>query len=369
MNENIERKDLRQWIIQAVASGKDKHITSEAVQRFSISRQAVNREIRLMVRDGILLPTGNTRARQYRLATIAEVRHDFPMTPDLAEDTVWRLNVAAIVADLPPNIQLICQYGFTEMFNNVLDHSGSSIARIFAHRTAARVEISVNDLGIGIFNKIQQERRLDDPRHAILELSKGKLTTDPERHTGEGVFFTSRMFDHFMILSGNLSFVCSPEAGDWLLDLADWGVEVKETGNEVIGTTVLMRISCFSERTTKQVMDMFAGEDQDFTFSRTHVPVRLARYGSEQLVSRSQAKRLLTRVNQFKEVLLDFEGVETIGQAFADEVFRVFQNEHRSINLKVVRANDEVSAMITHVLAVNHPYLPGMEPRSDPEKQ
>ena len=36
-----------------------------------------------------------------------------------------------------------------------------------------------------------------DERHAILELSKDQLTTDPARHTGDGIFFTSRMFDSF----------------------------------------------------------------------------------------------------------------------------------------------------------------------------
>ena len=38
-----------------------------------------------------------------------------------------------------------------------------------------------------------------DKRQALFELSKGKFTTDPSRHSGEGVFFTSRMFDDFEI--------------------------------------------------------------------------------------------------------------------------------------------------------------------------
>ena len=179
------------------------------------------------------------------------------------------------------------------------------------------------------------------------------------------------MFDRFMILSGNLSFVCSPDVGDWLLDLADWGVEIRETDNDIVGTSVLMHISCFSERTAKQVMDKFAGEDQDFTFSKTHIPVRLARYKSEQLVSRSQAKRLLAQIHVFKEVLLDFEGVETIGQAFADEIFRVFQKEHPRTHLIPIRANAEVSNTIKHVQAIQ-PYLPGMqgiEASPEPEKK
>ena len=34
---------------------------------------------------------------------------------------------------------------------------------------------------------------LSDERLASLELSKGKLTIEPRRHSGEGVFFTSRV--------------------------------------------------------------------------------------------------------------------------------------------------------------------------------
>lgn len=47
---------------------------------------------------------------------------------------------------------------------------------------------------------------LDLPSHAILELSKGKFTSDPARHSGEGIFFTSRMCDKFEILSKGLFF-------------------------------------------------------------------------------------------------------------------------------------------------------------------
>lgn len=46
------------------------------------------------------------------------------------------------------------------------------------------------------------------------------------------------------------------------------------------------------------------------------------------LDSRSQAKRLLARVDKFKKVIFDFDDVEPIGQAFADEVFCVFAKQH-----------------------------------------
>ncbi len=313
-----------------------------------------------MIRQGLLTSAGNTRARQYQLPIINQFAVDMAVTPNLEEDLIWRKHIEPIFADLPPNVQLIGQHGFTEMLNNVIDHSGSVIVHLLALRTAANVSMMVSDEGIGIFKKIYMERSLEDPRHAILELSKGRLTTDPDRHTGEGIFFTSRIFDRFAILSGNLSLTCTPEQGDWLFDLADWGVKVDELPSGMPGTQVLMEISAFSERSLKQVTDEFAGEDQDYSFSKTQVPVRLARYGAEQLVSRSQAKRLLTRVTIFKEVILDFEGVETIGQAFADEIFRVFKKDHPGTHLTVSRANSQVAAMIKHVQHSSESHFPAV---------
>jgi len=63
-------------------------------------------------------------------------------------------------------------------------------------------------------------------------------------------------------------------------------------------------------------------------------------------VSRSQAKRILAGIDRFKVVSLDFTGVEWIGQAFADEIFRVYQNAHPDIEILVESANTDVRAMI-----------------------
>jgi hypothetical protein len=175
-----------------------------------------------------------------------------------------------------------------------------------------------------------------DERHAILELSKGKLTTDPKRHSGEGIFFTSRMFDEFAILSGGAFLSHQYARGK------DWMLERKQPKD---GTIVFMRIHNHTSRTTKKVFDAYVSGD-DFDFSKTVVPVDLARYGNDKLISRSQAKRVLARVELFKTVVLDFDGVDSIGQAFSDEIFRVFANEHPDMELLVINVKSEVRRMI-----------------------
>jgi hypothetical protein len=80
------------------------------------------------------------------------------------------------------------------------------------------------------------------------------------------------------------------------------------------------------------------------------VPLNLAKYEGEQLVSRSQAKRLLMRVEHFDEALLDFKNVEMIGQAFADEVFRIFRREHPKTQIVPINLTPDVERMIAHAL-------------------
>ncbi len=58
-----------------------------------------------------------------------------------------------------------------------------------------------------------------------------------------------------------------------------------------------MEIANTTSRTTKQVFDSLTTND-DYGFTKTVVPVRLTQYGDDKLVSRSQAKRLLARIDK-----------------------------------------------------------------------
>lgn len=166
-------------------------------------------------------------------------------------------------------------------------------------------------------------------------MAKGKLTTDPENHTGEGIFFASKVFDAYDIRSGALHFM--HDAG--MLDM------LVERPADAPGTMVLMRIDNDSPRALKKVFDQFAAPEE-YTFAKTIVPVRLAQYEGEKLVSRSQAKCLTMRFEKFQSVVLDFDGVAEIGQAFADEVFRVFQVAHPKTILLPVHMTDAVKNMV-----------------------
>jgi hypothetical protein len=72
----------------------------------------------------------------------------------------------------------------------------------------------------------------------------------------------------------------------------------------------------------------------------------MAEHSENDLISRSQAKRLLLRIDQFRTVVLDFGNVNQIGQAFADEIFRVFARRHPGVELQFINANEDISNMV-----------------------
>ena len=302
-----------------------------------LSRAAVVPYVRGLIDAGYLHKTGTTRP-VYRLGTSRRATFEYSLA-GLAEDLVWFRDVRPLLAGLRSNVVDICQHGLTEMVNNAIDHSGGRRLQVFADRNIARIALLIVDDGVGIFRKITRALDLPDERLALLELSKGKLTTDPKHHSGEGVFFTSRMFDVFQIVSGGLVFDHKDSEADDLLHELD----PDATG---AGTSVLMEISVDATRTPKEVFDQFSSGPDDYAFAKTVVPVRLVKVGDENLISRSQAKRLLQRVDRFRTVVLDFTDVASIGQAFADEVFRVFANAHPDIELIPRHATSDVQQMI-----------------------
>lgn len=327
---------VRKFIIENLGAhaGDIVRVTSE---KFGCTRQAVHKHLQRLIAEGSVTESGQTRNKVYRLAPLVKFRKEYGGVAGLAEDAVWREDVAPALQGLPENVLNIWHFGFTEMLNNVIDHSGASFVLVDVERTAAVTTIRVYDNGVGIFRKIQAALNLLDERHAVLELAKGKFTTDPKNHSGEGIFFSSRMFDRFSISSGEVFFSHEfDKSEDWILD----------SGTKDGGTLVHMALHNHTARTAKKVFDKFTSDD-DYGFTKTIVPVKLMTYGDDSLVSRSQAKRLLARFDRFKIVMLDFSGVASIGQAFADEVFRVFRNKHPEVELIPQHASTDVKRMIS----------------------
>jgi len=318
-------------------------LTRYYAERFKISRVSANKYIQQLEIEGWIARSGPSTHPVFSLGFKRRILKLYSLK-GLEEHVAWEKDFRPYF-NLISNIQNIANHGFTEMVNNAIDHSGGKSVFAWMEQDEKNLRIIISDDGIGIFEKITNALNLPDMRQALFELSKGKLTTDPSKHSGEGVFFTSRMFDIYEIAANGLKFNHSDESpNDWLRE---------EKGVFEEGTAVFMRIALTSPRTSADVYSQFTDAPEDYGFSKTVVPMKLARYGDEQLVSRSQAKRLIARFDRFKIVLLDFDGIQEIGQAFADELFRVYGTAHPEVELLPKNMTEQVQRMWSRAISSN----------------
>ena len=158
------------------------------------------------------------------------------------------------------------------------------------------------------------------------------------------------MMDGFAIESCGLRF--DPNETSAPLPVFDWIDAKAQLKPAQAQTVVRMAIALDSQRVANDVYFKYfesnnvGDAEPGEAFHTTEIPVRLAQLSSE-LVSRSQAKWVMNRATQFKTVILDFEGVVHVGQAFVDEVFRVFATAHPDIRLKTMGMSAEVAKLVS----------------------
>jgi anti-sigma regulatory factor (Ser/Thr protein kinase) len=328
---------IRAFIIEQVPR-HPKDIVAVAEKHFGVTRTTVHRHLNKLLQDGRVLKAGRTNTTVYSLRSSINKRLDRVLSPSLSESDLWAENYRFLEDSVSKNVFDICEYGFTEMVNNAKDHSQGTSVHIESLQEDDNLEFRISDDGIGIFRKIKQTFNLADERESLLQLSKGKLTTDPANHSGQGIFFTSRAFDEFTILANGLLYQRDNKQEDWFV----------ETKSDRSGgsTLITMKINVRSNRKLKDVFDQYSDPGADYSFNKTDIYVDLSRSNEERFVSRSQAKRVLMDLEKFKRVVLDFKGVTAVGQAFVDEVFRVFKNKHPDIQIDYVNANEDVEFMI-----------------------
>jgi excisionase family DNA binding protein len=250
----------------------------------------------------------------------------------LKEDLVFEELKSELNLDMSGSGADILPYAFTEMLNNAIDHSEGRVAKIRFWRNSQFWAFDITDDGVGAFHKISRKFNLAGPIESIGELSKGKRTTDSQGHTGEGIFFTSKAVDYFELTSNGI---------EWEVDnsLADFTIIYREP---VRGTKVYCRIAINTQRRLEDIFRQFSINHE---FVRTRPTVKLFEYGTK-FVSRSEAKRILAGLEEFQEIELDFQKIESVGQGFVDEVFRVWLSHHPDKKILPINMNSSVEFMV-----------------------
>ncbi|MDP8262986.1 MAG: DUF4325 domain-containing protein [Candidatus Ancaeobacter aquaticus] len=336
--------DIRNLILKTLHE-KGEVGSAEIVKITGFSRGYVNRFFQRLRDEGKIVLIGKannakyvpateqavTKAKKKKLNITSLINNQKPVEEDAVLKDIKKQT--GIFLDMPENVSGILSYAFLEMLNNAIEHSISKKIKTTVDRGQDTVSFEVTDTGIGLFNNIIRKKNLNGEMEAIQDLLKGKQTTAPESHSGEGIFFTSKAADIFIIQSSHKKLIF-----DNLLE----DIVVKDI-KERIGTKVVFSISLNTKRHLDEIFRQYT--DSSFEFSKTKVTVRLYQLGVE-YVSRSQARRLVTGLDAFKTIILDFKGIKTVGQAFADEIFRVWQSSHLDIKICVENANENTLFMI-----------------------
>jgi anti-sigma regulatory factor (Ser/Thr protein kinase) len=303
-----------------------------------VSSATAHRLLQGLVLGGVLERHGRGRAASYGLRTL---RSRFRLE-GLDEHRAWNdlSTRMAAIRPLDADAGTSLTYAVSEMLNNAVDHSGGrTVGVTVSFEQRGTTVVAVQDDGVGVFRRVREDFGIATPHDAIVQLEKGKLTSDPERHSGEGLFFTSKAVTRFRLESQGTA---------WVVDNAirDSGIGSSQVRR---GTRVVLEIE---RGQVPRLADVFAAytDPDSLRFLRTRTTIRLAGFGTA-LVSRSEAKRLVSRLAEFTHVTLDFEGVDVVGQGFCDEIFRVFAAAHPEVMLEPVGMSDAVAFMVARARA------------------
>jgi anti-sigma regulatory factor (Ser/Thr protein kinase) len=340
---------LTGWITPAAV--RHGHALPEAVMtRLGVSRRRATELLRRLVATGWLLREGPRHRPVYRPGALRQVVQRYPLE-GLQEDLPWRRDFAPFF-DLPPNAMRLAQHAFTELLNNAVDHSGGTRVTVSVRQTPLHVQLLVSDDGCGLFQRVAQELQLDDPRLAMFELSKGKLTTQPERHAGQGLFFVSQLADIFDLHANQAAFQQRrSEQTLWhaVRPMASQGTSVYVAiALDTQRSLASLRLAHSALADAAQAADAAPSDPARCRFERTRVPLQLLA-GGQTLASRAEARRVASRLTEFSAAELDFAGIEDVGQGFADELFRVFGQAQPRLRLLPTGMSAGVAAMVDSV--------------------
>ncbi len=322
--------------------------TSDISNLFKSSRQYASKLISELVKEKKLIKIGSTISTFY--TTKDYLSKNPKLIPNIYSKTLKNKSLEehkvfddiehnfSLFYKIPENIKSIFEYAFSEIFNNAIDHSKSKKINFLVKLDKNILSFIINDYGIGVFRNIMQKRNLKSEIEAIQDLLKGKTTTAPKLHSGEGIFFTSKVGDEFILDSYGYQFIANNKIKD---------IFVKKVKGQKKGTKVTFNIDLNNKYHLNDVFKRYTNivKNNEYGFDKTEIKIRLYSIGGVN-ISRSQARRVLSGLEKFKIIVMDYDKVPNVGQAFADEIYRVFKNKRKNIQIKNINMNEAVEFMV-----------------------
>ena len=309
------------------------------------TRQYLSQKVQELVKSGDILMSGTgTRIRYAHKSKKDLFIKNFEKTyrnENLSEEKILeQIRQESLFRDnLEKSVQSILEYALSEMINNAIEHSQSKSVKVKLLRDEDKFSFFVIDYGVGVFKNVMKKLKLKSEYDAINEILKGKTTTQPKAHSGEGIFFTSKIADKFHINSKGFKLIVDNKIND---------VFVNTTKKYFSGSEIYFEIETNSKKHLSDIFKEYQSNSDTYAFDKTKITVKL--YTLETIyMSRSQARRILFNLDKFNHIILDFKDVPTIGQAFADEIFRVYKNSRPDVRIETINTNDNIDFMIGRV--------------------
>ena len=343
--------EIREKILKFSIKNK-KFTTKNMVEEFGISRQHIHRHLKKIVEHGEIIKIGHTSHSFYihkdnikKIKDFADEKYEHVYESKNLEEHHVLTKIEKnfpFIHFLPENIKSIFDFAFSEMLNNAIEHSHTKLIHIKITKKYNKINFIISDSGIGVFRSILEKKNLKTELEAIQELLKGKTTTMPRSHSGEGIFFTSKSVDLFILESFKKRLIIDSNIQDVFIE------DQKETKR---GTRVICEISLSSKKHLSDIFRKYTNltEESDHGFDKTEILIKLYNMSGIH-VSRSQARRIISGLEKFSIVVFDYDKVPTIGQAFADEIYRVFHNKYPKIKIENKNMNENVEFMVKRAI-------------------
>lgn len=339
---------LTLWITRAAVE-QPQDLVHLLRERSGVSRTTATKALRRLTELNWLVREGTPARPRFRPGLLRQAMQRYPLA-GLQEDAAWKSDFAPFFL-LPEPVRRMTQHVFTELLNNAIDHSEGTSVTVSLRQTPSQMQLLISDDGRGVFDKIGTTFALDDPALAMLELSKGKLTSAPDCHSGRGLFFSAQLADVFDLHANEVAFQRRAwEAGGW-----HSGRPLKRQG-----TSVYAAIALDTTRTLDAVLRAHSASGTGLRFERTVVPLRMLTSAGNGIESRAQARRVAARLHEFARAELDFHGVPYVGHGFADELFRVLARQTAQVELVPVNMCRDVADMVGSVREIRREDQPAL---------